>query len=305
MRGVVMQQRERWRLFPTRSGLIGLVILVAMFIASMNYGNTLAYVLCFFILSVMTVSSVYTQYNLSGLQIKSVQAQPVFAGGNVLFRIDIRNGSSIERVAVFMASPDCHNPGDYVGPFSFPPHMITSIDFSMPAPRRGLHTLSSITMETVYPLGLFRKWGLIPVNQEYLVFPRPAGLRSWPPPLTMWFENVEGFHFSGGDDFTGLRSYRPGESQHHIDWKAYARGRPLSIKEFSGGGSFQQWFEWSVLSQMSTEDRLSQLTRWVLEADQHGKEFGLRLPGMEIEPDSSSLHTLRCLKELAIFDDKR
>ena len=63
-RGVVMQQRERRRLFPTRSGLVGLVILVAMFIASMNYSNTLAYVLCFFILSVMVVSSVYTQYNL-------------------------------------------------------------------------------------------------------------------------------------------------------------------------------------------------------------------------------------------------
>jgi uncharacterized protein (DUF58 family) len=165
-----------------------------------------------------------------------------------------------------------------------------------------LHTLDYIELETVYPLGLFRMWRRIPVLHDYLVFPRPAGVQPWPPPRTLWFENVEGFHFTGGDDFTGLRPYRLGEPQHHIDWKAYARGRPLSIKEFTGGGSYQQWFDWFQLPSLSVEERLSQLTRWVLEADQQGKEFGLRIPGMEIEPDSSSVHTLRCLRELALFE---
>jgi uncharacterized protein (DUF58 family) len=275
-----------------------------MFVASMNYGNTLAYLLCFFLLSIMVISSVYTRYNLSGLTVQSIRAQPVFAGGSVRFRIDIRNGATVERVAVFMTSPVPGNPGVSAGPFSCKPGAVTSVDFSLPAPRRGLHTLSAVDLETIYPLGLFREWLRIPVSQEYLVFPRPAGIQPWPSPRTLWFENVEGFHFSGGDDFTGLRPYRLGESQHHIDWKAYARGRPLSIKEFTGGGSYQQWFEWEELSPLPTEGRISQLTRWVLEADQQGKEFGLRLPGREVEPDSSSLHTLKCLKELAVFSDK-
>lgn len=298
-----MKRKGYRRLLPTRSGLIGAAILITMFIASMNYGNTLAYLLCFFLLSIMMVSTVHTRYNLSGLTVQSIRAQPVFAGGSVRFRIDIRNTAAVDRVAVFMTSPVPGKSKNPSGPFSCKANTVTSVNLELPAPSRGLYNLSTVDLETVYPLGLFREWLCIPVHQEYLVFPRPAGIRPWPSPRTLWFENVEGFHFSGGDDFAGLRSYRLGESQHHIDWKAYARGRPLSIKEFSGGGSYQQWFEWSELSSLPTEDRISQLTRWVLEADQQGKEFGLRLPGKEIEPDSSSLHTLKCLKELAVFGD--
>jgi uncharacterized protein (DUF58 family) len=298
-----MKQKRYRRLLPTRSGLIGTAILATMFIASMNYGNTLAYLLCFFLLSIMVISSAYTRYNLSGLTVQFIRAQPVFAGGNVCFRIDILNRAPIERNAVFMAPAASMDSDDSVGPFSCKPGAVTSIDFSLPTSGRGLHTLTAVALETVYPLGLFRERRRIPVNHEYLVFPMPAGVRPWPSPKTLWFENVEGFHFSGGDDFTGLRPYRLGESQHHIDWKAYARGRPLSIKEFSGGGSYQQWFEWSDLSPIPGEDRISQLTRWVLEADRQGKEFGLRLPGKEIGPDSSSLHTLKCLRELAVFKE--
>ncbi len=87
---------------------------------------------------------------------------------------------------------------------------------------------------------------------------------------------------------------------HHIDWKAYARGRPLSVKEFTGGGTSQQWFAWEHLGNMDTERRLSQLTKWALEADQEGKEFGLRMPDAEVKCDSSPGHTTRCLETLAL-----
>ena len=86
-----------------------------------------------------------------------------------------------------------------------------------------------------------------------------------------------------------------------MDWKAVARGRPLSIKEFTGGGAAQLWFGWSQLEGLETESRLSQLTRWVLEAEQEGGEFGVRLPGITINLDSSSGHTIKCLEALALF----
>jgi uncharacterized protein (DUF58 family) len=109
----------------------------------------------------------------------------------------------------------------------------------------------------------------------------------------------------GGDDFTGVRPYRLGEPMHHIDWKAVARGRPLSIKEFTGGGDARLIFGWEHLEGMGTESRLSQLCKWVLEADEQGTEFGLKLPDGMIKPGSGSTHTLKCLETLAVFQFQR
>ena len=141
----------------------------------------------------------------------------------------------------------------------------------------------------------------ITVNKTIIVYPKPDGAQPWPSAEIHANEANAGLDIKGGDDFVGVRPYRPGESQHHIDWKAVARGRPLSIKEFSGGGPTQLWFDWQHLEERETEARLSQLTRWVLEADKEGSCFGLRLPGVNIRRDSNPGHTVRCLEALALF----
>ena len=55
---------------------------------------------------------------------------------------------------------------------------------------------------------------------------------------------------------------------------------------------------------MDTEARLSRLTRWVLLAHEQGARFGLKLPGVELAPDHGDAHRDRCLRELALFDDR-
>jgi len=109
---------------------------------------------------------------------------------------------------------------------------------------------------------------------------------------------------AGGDDFSGYRNYRPGESLHHLDWKAYARGRSLLVKEFNGGGCGAVWLDWQELAGFDDEHRLSQLARWVLGADRLGCDFGLKLPHYTIAPDSGSLHTQQCLQALACYPEK-
>jgi uncharacterized protein (DUF58 family) len=286
---------------PSKTGLLLILVLAAMLIASMNYASNMAYLLTFVLVSVVVVSLIVTRKNLSGLSLKSVQPQAAFAGGTMRMILEIENQAARPRLSVYIAAPRPGKPDRLSGPYFFPARSVRTVEISLPVDRRGLHRLRLLTLVSVFPLGIFLRWLGLKAEKEYIVYPKPAGSRSWPQPTTMWFENVEGFHFSGGDDFTGLRPYREGESQHHIDWKAYARGRPLNVKEFTGGGSYQLWFEWQALSGMGGESRLSQLTRWILEADNQGKEFGLRLPGVEIGPDSGSRHTLICLRELALF----
>lgn len=286
-------KENHFRTRPTSVGLMLMLILFAMLLASVNYSNNMGYTLCFLLASMMLVSFLHTRLNLKGLDITNIQTQPVFAGETLLFTFDLQNKSSARKIAIYA--------GDLSGPFSVEANSCTTAKISITAPKRGRFTLSRVTLWTVYPLGLFRARCHIKVNQVYIVYPKPLGTRQWPPLETHEDEASEGFYSRGGDDFVGVRPWRVGESMHHIDWKAVARGRPLSVKEFTGGGGEQLWFDWNQLGSLDTETRISQLTRWVLEAEQEGREFGLRLMDRIIPLDCSPGHTTKCLETLAVF----
>ena len=49
------------------------------------------------------------------------------------------------------------------------------------------------------------------------------------------------------------------------------------------------------------EQQLSQLCRWILDAEKANLRFGLKLPGINYQPSSNANHTLKCLEALALF----
>jgi uncharacterized protein (DUF58 family) len=288
---------------PTRSGYLLMLVLWAMLIASINYSNNMAYILTFLLFSLLLVGMVYARNNLKGLTIANVMPRPVFAGERLWIDFELHNQSKGRRFGIWLAYPALSNPDELSGPFSTEACSNTTVELSFSTDKRGRFILSYIELVTVYPLGLFVVKRKSEVEKSYLVYPHPEGNRPWPEPEVLEVEQYSGIihHMKGGDDFTGVRPYRPGESMHHVDWKAVARGRPLSIKEFTGGGSACLYFGWEHLAGLGTESRLSQLCQWVLEADEQGMEFGLKLPGITIKPAAGSTHTLKCLEALALF----
>jgi uncharacterized protein (DUF58 family) len=49
------------------------------------------------------------------------------------------------------------------------------------------------------------------------------------------------------------------------------------------------------------EEKLSQLTLWVIEAERARQPYGLRLPGIEISPALGQMHFHCCLRALSLF----
>ena len=290
---------------PTKPGFFLFLVLLAMLVASANYGNNMAYILTFLIFSLILVVFLQTRNNLKGLEIKNVQPQPAFAGSRVRFTLELHNRLSGKRYGIYLTFPGAESPDDLYGPFTVGPFSSATGEISLPAPKRCRFTLADIIILTVFPLGVFRVHSGLKADKSYLVYPKPGGFLPWPEPEVHSEGDGEGSQLKGGDDYVGSRPYRPGESMHHIDWKAVARGRSLNIKEFSGGGSGQLWFDWSKVGGSGTEGRLSQLARWVLEADERGSVFGLRLLTSEIGLGSGSGHTIKCLNELTLFDSRK
>jgi uncharacterized protein (DUF58 family) len=66
--------------------------------------------------------------------------------------------------------------------------------------------------------------------------------------------------------------------------------------------SDELWINWSDTSVKGIEQKLSQLTRWVLLADKANLSYGLKLPDAVIQPGTSKHHLESCLKQLALYD---
>jgi uncharacterized protein (DUF58 family) len=292
------QRPGRIRVEVTANGWIFLALLLAMLLAASNYGNTMAYILCFVVTGQVTIVVGDMRRQLRDFALDELESGTVFAGDALAISALVRNRTLRTKYALALALDGKRR--IWSAPFSLAAGTKERIDLHLPTSRRGRFRLPAVCLSSSYPVGFFRVWSLLPQSQDYIVYPRPAGDAPWPAPAVNASAAASGVQATGGDDFTGLRPYRPGLSPRHIDWKAYARGRPLAVKEFSGGGTHEQWFAWTDLPHLGHEERIAQLTRWVLEADQQNVPFGLSLPGQEIAVDGGSHHIRACLHALAV-----
>ena len=294
---------HRIYILPTRSWVWLLAVLAAAWYAAVSQNNSAAYLLMFFLSSLVLVTAIHAHFALAGLQVRVERPEPVFAGDLVRVAIEVLNPTQRARLAVEV-SPRGHIFHEtFHAPLgNLEAESTQTAELTLSTERRGRFEVGRIGLTTVYPLGFFRSWRYEPTDTAYLVYPAPAGLLPLPSGPAVTADAVAGI--GGGDDFVGARPYQPGESQRHVDWKAVARGQPLLIKQFSGTGSRRVWLEYDGVAHLADpEARLAQLSRWIVDADNAGFAFGLRLPGFEAEPARGRPHYHRCLGALAQFED--
>ena len=101
----------------------------------------------------------------------------------------------------------------------------------------------------------------------------------------------------------GLATAAPGEPPRRIAWKAFARNDKLMVKQFSAGEQQARVLSWDSLPKLDSEQRLSQLTRWCLEASERDLAIGLELPNLIVPVGRGQKHLNDCLRALALFNE--
>jgi uncharacterized protein (DUF58 family) len=293
--GVVLGRRQLFML-PTRFGLLFALLLLVQLLAAINYGNGLAYALTFLLGSLAVVSMLYTHRNLFHLRLAAGACAPVFAGDLAVFRIHLVNEAPTARFGVMLA----HQKKE-IACVDIPARGDAGVELAVPAVKRGYLALPPVTVLTRFPLGLLYSWSRrVELEQSCLVYPCPAD----PAPLragtTETSDATRGIK-TGGDDFIGVREFHPGDSPRHVDWRAVARGECWHTKQFGGGYQATAWLDWDTLEGLGPEERLSVLTRWVLDAERDGLLYGLRLPDKTVAPANGEQHQHACLRALALF----
>jgi uncharacterized protein (DUF58 family) len=282
-------------ILPSKQGLLLAILLMLMLVGSINYGSNLGYLFTFLLGGIWLTSILHTWRNLLGLSIMAQQAPPVFAGQEAGFSLLLENPGTKDRCGITVTAPGGRGASvDLAGGET------RRLIITLPSQRRGPMNLERVSIYSRYPFGLFCAWTYARLEMTCLVYPRPADFGE--PPIEASYNRSEnGDRGVGADDFIGLRGFRNGDSPRHIDWKALARERGLYSKQFGGDRTEQINLDWHQLNEPDPERRLSQLCRYVLLATQRGQSYGLKLPGIRLEPAQDDRHMHRCLSALARF----
>ena len=267
----------------------------AMLMGSMNYNNNLSFVLTFLLTGIGLVSMHQCQRNLVSLELSFAGVEPVFAGQAALFRVAITNHSRTARHNIML-----YTDVDESEVHDLLPGESTVFVLSVPTDKRGYVRLERFGIRTLFPFELFRSWAWLHMYPKGIVYPHPAE-HAPPPPATQTALGHRQHDARGEEDFAGLRRFHSGDSPRNVAWKAYARTDQLLSKQYAGADMSSQWFDFDAVVSSDLEERLSVLTRWIIDADRTLEDYGLRLPGRSFPPAHGDAHRRRCLEALALF----
>jgi hypothetical protein len=338
-------------IFPAKFGLLFLSLCVLLFLLGTNYQNNLMLLLCYFLLALFLVNLLASYINFARIDLKIGKCPEVFVGDNLHIPLWLNanndgnyltasstiatkgllhfkfQANKLKSTKKTKAKHDQQN--TYVDADAF----TNPINLSQKCHQRGKLTLSRVTVESFYPLGLYRCWTHLAFTHQITVFPKPL-----PCEIQLHVSEHNSAKKSGDiankqsghDDFSHLKAYQQGEPLNHVAWKQLAKGRGMVSKQFSSIGNYIGWLKLSAeymnktlshpcieldtaldktrldkaaFHKAALNKELGELCYQVIELSRTQRTFGLDLGAQCIAPNSGDGHRLACLHALAYFPE--
>ncbi|MEM9444961.1 MAG: DUF58 domain-containing protein [Verrucomicrobiota bacterium] len=285
----------------TPHGIFVAFISLFMLLAAINYSNNAAYFIFFLIVSVSFVSGLYGFRSLWGLKVHLEGKAYAFAGSELHVKLSLSNENSEEKefLECRLGNVPLSQKSRIIAPLAARTSHIHEL--AIPAPDRGVIHFECIKIQSHYPLGFFSFEKEFSIDLECLIYPKLESALLWPAPSVEMEDSDDEWSPSPGDSFAGHRPYTPGESQRHIDWKAYSRGKGLLIKDYRGGAVSEICFDYNGLKALDVEAKLSQLASWVVQAHEDHVEFTVNLLDEKFPASRGESHYRSIMRALALF----
>lgn len=292
--------RHRIYIIPNKSGLTYALLLLTIFITSVNYGLNLGYALNFVLISCGWLGINFTYRNLAGIGLTATPSQSVYVGELAHFAMHLNNRARYARYAL-------HIGFDRSAMQLIDIPELSSHNLTLPAKaeQRGWMPCPRIRLQTSFPYGLLTAWSYWKTTQQVLVYPQPEAN---PPPLPYSAAGNSGTLLTAGnDEFSGVRNYQPGDSLRQMAWRQMARqstfdNEVLLSKHFEGGQQKICVLDFAALpARLSLEQKLSRLCAWVLAAQREQVSYAFKLGPLNTALASGEDHQQACLTALALF----
>lgn len=292
---IILDQRRIF-IFPSRSGVLYLILSMSILVGATNYEKNMLYALVFWLLGLFLVAILHSFANLSGLTITAIKAHPAFAGAHAEFEVELSTTKPRGHEDICLQWPGQEAVLTQVSTKSPTRLMITHL-----SEQRGWLRPGRLLIESVYPLGLLRVWTWVDLDMQTLVYPAPVPTQVQPIAMHIHDQGHEralGHH----EEFYGFRHYQPGDSLRHVMWKFVAKGQPLQTRLHQDYLDLRQWVDWQQFEGMDRENRLARMCWLTLALARSEGFYGLQLPGTTLPPNRGEGHRDSILKALALFE---
>jgi uncharacterized protein (DUF58 family) len=286
---------RRVYILPTRAGLAFAALVLVMLLAGINYSNSVAMLITFLLAGFGMIATHLTHRNLTDVTVRAVAGVNAFVGEHGRLLVTLENATDTARIGL-----ECEVTKEARAAVDVPAVGTARADVSLPLERRGRLAVDRITLSTRFPFGLFRAWTYVHIKAGLIAWPVPRGRREMPPEASSG-GNAPSVHRVGDEEWAGLREFRSGDSPRQVAWGAFARGRGLLVKTWQSPAAHHRVFDLAAVPGTELEQRLEQMSAWIVAAHARGERYGLRLGDQELPPDSGSEHRTRCLDGLALF----
>ncbi|MCB1617348.1 MAG: DUF58 domain-containing protein [Pseudomonadales bacterium] len=278
---------------PSLSGGLFMLLLAAMLLAAINYQNSLAFALSFWLLGLMPIALIHAYRNLLGLELTALGSTAGFVGGHGQLRLQLRAERPLRHAIELRLGG-----GEWVSDADSEERSIT---LTLPLASRGWQAIPRLEVRSGFPLGLFRVWSYPCLDWKLLAYPHPFAADARPPVSGESSAALPHGVQSGDEDFAGLDPWRLGDGWGRVAWKQWARRGELLVKRLEQPEQGAQWLDFDHCPDRSIEARLSRLAGWVLQREAEGVPYGLRLPNATLPPAVGAQQQREALTLLALY----
>lgn len=291
-------------IFPSKFGIVYCLLCGLLFILGTNYRNNLMLLFSYFLLAMFLVNLLVSYANFVRLKVQLGKLSSVYALNDCPLPLWLGD-SHCQNISELNCAGKIH--------FRFwgserqksieSENHSNPVVLNLPTDKRGYMVLPRITIESFYPLGLFRCWTHIRFINKVLIYPQPI-------PTELIIENqltgeeeaLDLDTLPGQNDFDALKSYERGEPLSRVAWKLVAKGGDMMTKQFSDSYNSALWLDIRHYNDQGLESAISKLTWLVIELTQRKASFGLILGEQRIEVNTGNPHMEKCLEALAVFN---
>jgi len=234
----------------TTGGVVFIIILVIVAFAAWNTGNNLLFMVFSIMLSTVFVSWAAARAALRDLTVSARFPDHIFAGEPAEVLVTVRNSKrvlpsfsilvemrgSFDRPGVSAKkNKRARSRKITLGYFIYVPHRAAGEQsIEQVFPRRGHVLVNGFEISTRFPFGFFRHRRRLGARDvDIVVYPKPEPVAEDLNLLPLHTGQTPSMRRGAGHDLLLLRDYQPRDDLRHIDWKATARSRNLTVREFT------------------------------------------------------------------------
>ncbi|MEA2073683.1 MAG: DUF58 domain-containing protein [Campylobacterota bacterium] len=263
---------------PTKYFLYLVLIIVALFMQAYMHNYNIVYIMMFFLVGIAGASSLYGVLNLYHIKVKLLSHERFFALTPSFYTLSLINDSSHSAYDISITSLDeVHNIKSINAQESRTLRVRT--DFQ----QRGSSKLPDIKLSSIFPLPHEIKFKDINLKESLVVYAQPKGISLFS------IYNRDSSLNGEMDEFDGLRDFIQGESISYIHWASLAKDETLKSKTFLFEDEQKTLhFNFDTLKG-EVEEKLSQLTLWVLECEKYNLAFTLDINAKILDSKEQSI----------------